>query len=79
MKRADLVIRHHLKLRLPTRPCRTLADDMAALPVSRFGNIDPDLELFTWPDMIDQTRIADPATAFCGAFADDDMEMDDGV
>ncbi|MFN3469955.1 MAG: hypothetical protein ACK4Z7_09625 [Novosphingobium sp.] len=79
MKRADMMIHHHLKLRLPARPCRTLADDMVVLQVNRFSQIDEDMEMFTWPDMIDQTRIGAPATAFCGAFADDDMEMDDGT
>lgn len=57
----------------------SLADD-SALYASRTGwvdrSADSDYECFTWPDEIDQTRIN--AVGF-SRFANDDMEIDDGV
>lgn len=59
-------------------PSRSMADD----PFGKspfYGHLfDDDAELFTYPDCIDQRQIGNAATAWGGAFADDDCEMDDG-
>lgn len=64
---------------IPRSRARSMADDPCVK--SFFWNHlhDDDAELFTYPDCIDQRHIGDAATGWAGAFADDDMEMDDGV
>lgn len=57
-------------------PRPSLADDMILFRPDRCGYVDPDLEVFTWPEMIDQSWIDHPGR---GRFAGDDIEMDDGV
>lgn len=56
------------------RPALTMADD----PVFKHATIrdDDDMEDHTWPDFIDQTRIHEAAR---GPWANDDLEIDDGV
>lgn len=55
-------------------PRPTLADDIFATTNSDY--LDPDREMLTWPEMIDQSRIDRPNYH---RFADDDAEIDDGV
>lgn len=54
----------------------TLADDCALFRPDPAGWDDPDREQFTWGEAIDQSRIGEPGS---GRFANDDVEMDDGV
>lgn len=57
---------------------RTLADDMAFMPRHALTAVDTDAELYTYPECIDQTQIGQIGMMWGGAFADDDMEIDDG-
>lgn len=59
-------------------PRRSLADDVREIyPSHWFHDLrhDDDAEGFTWTHDIDQTNLAQPA----GRWADDDMEIDDGI
>lgn len=67
-----------MKRHLPSHGRRTLADDLAIMPRGIFSPMDTDAELYTYPECIDQTRIGQIGMQWGGAFADDDMEIDDG-
>lgn len=61
------------------RSVRTLADDTFLAMGRSFASLDPDIELFTYPECIDQREIGNAAIAWGGDFAHDDMEIDDGI
>ena len=83
MRQADtIVITTKPRTARRRRPGRSLSDDAMLLPHNRLVGAhayDPDFELFTYPDLMDQTHIGDADTGWAAAFAHDDMEIDDGV
>lgn len=57
-------------------PARSLSDDTAMIYPRNPSFQDPDFELFTYPECIDQTMIGQAGRGF---WAHDDMEIDDGL